>query len=91
MVSSGNIPETHAQRQALLDIVRLCGGQGWMLRENWESDKPLHTWYGVECDSKGRVVKIELQNNNLQGAERIHKENVYLSGSISAIINTLAA
>jgi hypothetical protein len=48
-------------------------------RKNWGSDRPLHTWYGVKCDSEGRVVGIELKGNNLQGAEHVrHRKHLLI-------------
>ena len=42
-------------------------GPHWKHDTNWLSDSPLGSWYGVETDSAGRVVKIDLSDNFLRG------------------------
>ena len=39
----------------------------WDNDTNWLSDRPLGTWYGVTTDEEGRVVGLELPNNDVWG------------------------
>ncbi|MCY4648651.1 MAG: Ig-like domain-containing protein [Gammaproteobacteria bacterium] len=43
------------------------GGGDWTNSDNWLSDEDLDTWYGVDTDSTGRVVGLDLEGNNLIG------------------------
>ena len=53
-------------KQALLDLYRLCNGENWETSTNWCSDRPLNKWYGVTT-SNGRVTKLFLFDNQLSG------------------------
>jgi len=54
-------------RHALLALYRSTGGASWKSKTNWDTDAPLATWYGVEVNDQGCVVKLDLQSNNLKG------------------------
>ncbi|CAN0182444.1 unnamed protein product, partial [Ectocarpus fasciculatus] len=54
-------------RAALLALFRSTRGSGWKNSNNWNTDAPLSRWYGVRVDDEGRVVKLLLNDNNLQG------------------------
>ena len=43
------------------------GGSRWTNNDNWWSDEDLDDWYGVDVDSAGRIVGLDLQDNNLTG------------------------
>ena len=43
------------------------GGEDWTNHDNWLSDEDLDTWYGVDTDTAGRVVRLRLGDNNLTG------------------------
>ena len=43
------------------------GGPNWTHQNNWLTDAPLETWYGVEVDGEGRVSELRLTDNNLTG------------------------
>ncbi len=55
-------------KSALVSIYDSMGGDNWTNNSGWKSDKPLCEWYGVECDAMGRVVSLDLFNNNLVGS-----------------------
>lgn len=55
------------ERSALKAFYEAAGGAGWTRSDNWDSDKPLGEWYGVETDDKGHVVALRLPKNNLSG------------------------
>ena len=54
-------------RQALEALYDATGGARWTRRTNWKTSAPLDEWYGVETDSSGRVVRLEVDRNNLSG------------------------
>ncbi|CAM9595448.1 unnamed protein product [Ectocarpus sp. 4 AP-2014] len=54
-------------RVALVALFRSTGGAGWRRTDNWETDAAITTWHGVEVNDQGRVVKLYLGENNLQG------------------------
>ena len=42
-------------------------GTNWNNRGNWLSDEPIGDWYGVTTDEEGRVTKLVLNDNGLNG------------------------
>ena len=52
--------EVAADRAVLVAFYRATGGEGWYRNENWLTDEPLGTWYGVTTDSDGRVTELNL-------------------------------
>lgn len=63
-------------RDALLALFRATGGGNWTRNDNWGTDAELSTWFGVEVNDQGRVVKLSTCTairdgvrfgNNLQG------------------------
>ena len=49
-----------SQRAALGALFEALDGSNWTHRDNWLTDAPLGEWYGVEVDSRGRVVGLRL-------------------------------
>ncbi len=43
-------------------------GEDWLESENWLTGAPLGSWHGVEVDEQGRIIALELGDNNLTGA-----------------------
>ena len=62
------IAVTGADRDILVTLYQATGGPEWRNAENWLTDAPLGTWYGVETDSRDRVTRLSLSNNGLAGA-----------------------
>ena len=54
-------------RDALVALYNATGGSNWANNTNWLSDRPLSEWYGVTTDGYGRVTKLKLGNNQLEG------------------------
>ncbi|CAM9657113.1 unnamed protein product [Ectocarpus sp. 13 AM-2016] len=54
-------------RDALNDLFEETGGAGWATNLNWGTDAPLSEWHGVEVNEEGRVVKLVLDSNGLEG------------------------
>jgi Leucine-rich repeat (LRR) protein len=55
-------------RQALMDLYEATGGSGWSNDSGWGSGNPDNSWYGVEVDGSGRLVRLDLSGNNLSGS-----------------------
>ena len=55
-------------RGALIALYEATDGDNWTHNDNWLTDKPLSTWYGVTLDRRsGRVNTLSLDYNNLTG------------------------
>ena len=70
-VSSFSTPapaaEIAADKAALVALYQATDGDNWLSRLNWLSDAPIGTWLGVTTDDSGRVIKLNLSQNGLQG------------------------
>ena len=56
-----------SDRDILVALYNGTGGPGWTRSDNWLTDSPLGSWYGVSVDAEGRVVDVDLSSNNLTG------------------------
>ena len=54
-------------RPALMALHDATHGGRWADNGNWSSAAPLGTWHGVETDLRGRVERVELDDNGLIG------------------------
>jgi len=83
---------------ALVALYNSTDGANWTDNTNWLTG-PLSSWFGVTVSS-GRVTKIDLQNNNLEGTlpveigaltklTDLRLKNNQLSGSIPSSIGNL--
>ena len=54
-------------RAALVALYEATGGARWALNTNWLSATPVGDWHGVTTDADGRVIRLELDDNNLWG------------------------
>jgi len=55
------------ERQALMTFYEALGGPDWIQRDFWGSDRPVGEWHGIETDAEGRVVRLTIYDNNLDG------------------------
>ncbi|MCY3698553.1 MAG: Ig-like domain-containing protein [Gemmatimonadetes bacterium] len=55
-------------RDVLLQLHTAMRGHFWINSENWRTDAPLDTWYGVTTDEQGRVIGLDLSDNGLAGS-----------------------
>ena len=62
--------DTNAEpdRAALVALYNATDGANWLNSDNWLSDEPIGTWYGVTTDVNGRVTELDLENNLLNGS-----------------------
>ena len=56
-----------ADREALELLFLTSGGDGWTQSEGWRTTPVLAEWHGVDADSLGRVVRLDLTRNGLEG------------------------
>ena len=56
------------EKEILRALYNGTGGPGWPNSEGWLGDAGLEHWYGVETDSPGRVVRLDLSDNGLSGS-----------------------
>lgn len=56
-----------ADKTTLVALYEATRGDEWFSHDGWLSDTPIGDWYGVTTNEEGRVVKLDLSNNNLQG------------------------
>ncbi len=66
---STSVPEFDSlDRAVLVELYNSTGGANWTDNTNWLGEKPIDQWYGVETDSNGRVIVLDLHDNGLRGA-----------------------
>ena len=54
-------------RMALIDFYEAANGPNWQRNDNWLTSRPLDYWYGVTTDADGVAVRLDLENNGLEG------------------------
>ncbi len=68
----GNTPTLEeliaADRAALVKIYENNDGPEWSDNEGWLSDKPLNEWMGIDVNSDGRVIALDLEELEVVGA-----------------------
>jgi hypothetical protein len=96
------LPKPASDRLALEALFKSCGGAGWYQKGGWMTDAGLGEWHGVTVDAEGRVIKLDLWNNNLAGPlpseiqqlsalQRLNLSCNKLAGSIPAELGQLGA
>lgn len=64
------VPTTNGTRpeQALRELYDAAGGRNWTIKSGWMVGSPCsQNWYGILCDSNSNIVKVALDENNLNG------------------------
>ncbi|MBR7027629.1 MAG: Ig-like domain-containing protein [Bacteroidales bacterium] len=56
------------ERAAMEAFYKSNNGTFWRDHTNWLSDRPYNEWYGVDVNNDGRVVAIDLIDNNVKGS-----------------------
>ena len=56
-----------SDRSAMIALYNSMGGPNWKNNANWLSDKPVGDWYGITTDNRGRIIRISLHYNGLNG------------------------
>ncbi len=64
----GTAKECQLEDREILQIVyQATKGLDWTVSDNWLTDAPLEQWHGVKTNIDGRVVSLELRENELDG------------------------
>ena len=62
------VSDVTTDRDALVTFYSATDGKGsWKYIHNWLSDRPIGEWFGVTTDADGRVTKLDLKNNWMNG------------------------
>ena len=100
--AGGRTPTTGASdRAALVAFYNATDGANWLNNSNWLSSAPTGQWHGVTTDGDGRVIQLDLSENQLSGeippelASLANLEWLYLyqnqlSGAIPSELASLA-
>lgn len=75
LTGTADITVENPDRTALAGLYQATDGPSWFNSDNWLTEAPLGTWYGVDTDDLGRVVSLNLNSNGLNGeipAELVH-------------------
>ena len=68
VVPSGAFASEETDRDALIALYRATDGDNWLSNDNWLTNAPIDTWYGVITDIRGRVIELNLSENDLSGS-----------------------
>ena len=80
-------------KAALTALYNDTAGANWTTNTNWSSGEPLSSWHGVTTNSDGRVTRLVLNGNGLDGTlptklgdlsalEQLDLQNNALSGAL---------
>jgi len=67
VLQKGTVDYEAIERAALAEFYSIAGGDSWVNKTNWCSDKALNEWYGISTDENGRVIEIRLASNGERG------------------------
>lgn len=74
-LSSALVPMTRIatmDRAALMELFTATDGSSWKNKQGWGTTDDIGTWHGVTVeDDGGRVVKLDLSDNNLKGTRHV--------------------
>ena len=54
-------------REALVSLYNATDGDNWRHNDNWLSNKPIGEWFGVFTNERGRVIRLDIAENGLNG------------------------
>ena len=60
-------PPPSIDRDALMALYHSTGGENWVRRDRWLSDRHMGTWFGVTVNTDGRVSELVMPENGLTG------------------------
>lgn len=98
----------HPDYEALMALYSSTGGANWIQKNGWEDGvnktncDPCNDWFGISCNTDGRVIGIALEGNQLEGTitdtdkleeltelESVSLGNNQLSGEIPKLFSSL--
>ena len=50
-----------------MELYNATDGDNWRRKDNWLTDHPVDTWFGVTADSDGCVTQLVLERNQMSG------------------------
>ena len=65
---TGQLCAPIADREVLEDLYAALGGAQWANADNWNTNTPLEEWQGITLDGQGRVSRLDLRGQGLNGA-----------------------
>ena len=88
-------------KAALTALYNDTAGANWTTNTNWSSGEPLSSWHGVTTNSDGRVTRLVLNGNGLDGTlptklgdlsalEQLDLQNNALSGALPTELANLS-
>ena len=97
----GSAQDHAGDKEALIALYNATDGDNWAYNDNWLSDEPLSTWYGVTV-SDGRVTGLDFEGNqligtipaelgNLASLRKLNLDDNQLTGPIPAELGNLAS
>ena len=97
----GQAQDHAGDKEALIALYNATDGDNWAYNDNWLSDEPLGTWYGVSV-SDGRVTRLDFEGKQLTGTipaelgnlaslRKLNLDDNQLSGAIPAELGNLAS
>ena len=75
-----------SDRDILIALYQATDGPNWVNSENWLTDAPLGDWYGVDTDGSGRVVRLDLAENELTGSIPPELGRPFRSGTPESLV-----
>ena len=66
-VEPSRLEDATADRAVLIELYNATGGANWRNNDHWLTDEPIGDWYGVTTDADGRVLHLDVSQNNLTG------------------------
>ncbi len=85
---SSSCPDV-ADYNALMALYNATDGSNWVDNTGWDQDCDICSWYGIFCDSDGRVTHIFLGQNNLVGVIPSEIENLSNLQNLALTTNDL--
>ena len=64
---SSTTPDASSEKAALIALYNATNGASWTQSNNWLSEQPVATWYGVITGQSGHVTELRLSNTGLSG------------------------
>ena len=59
--------DASTDREALVALYEATDGDSWVNNDNWLTDAPRGSWYGVTTNDSGHVIELDLSHNGLSG------------------------
>ena len=60
--------QVSSDRETLVALYHATDGPSWRSNTNWLSDRPIGEWDGITTGPNGRVIVLNLNNNEMVGA-----------------------